>query len=248
MIDVKTSDNNSTEINIKESPKINNPELSTLKQSLEEEKEEVENEAISQSEDMIQKQRQITNFSDTNVEMAKTNNNIKTSYVYHKLGNCHAFFGNQSGDPLFIIGPQWPMFIALTLIVNIIIWFFIIKFWGSYSTFYKAVGIFCVFFFQIPFTYCFIINPGFPKNDIGRETGIPKEQYRFCPECKFYYDINKKVNHCFDCGICIEGYDHHCPWTSKCIGNKNLYSFYCFMTGILLNFRYAIICVTTLGQ
>ena len=119
MTDVKTSDNKSIEINIKEPTKINNPELSTLKHSIGDEKDEIENETISQSEDMIQKQRQITNFSDTNIEMPKTNNNIKTTYVYHKLGNCHAFFGNKSGDPLFIIGPQWPMFITLTLIVNI---------------------------------------------------------------------------------------------------------------------------------
>ena len=62
----------------------------------------------------------------------------------------------------------------------------------------------------------------------------------------FLYNLSKNVNHCFDCGICIEGYDHHCPWVSKCIGKNNLYSFYCFMTGILLNFAFAIICITTI--
>ena len=137
------------------------------------------------------------------------------------------------------------MFIALTVILNGIIYFLLIKFWRYYSNLFRGLGIFFPTFFQITFTHCFVINPGFPKNDIGRQTGIPKENYKFCPECKFYYDLNKNVNHCFDCGICIEGYDHHCPWVSKCIGNKNLYSFYCFMIGILLNFAYAIICITT---
>ena len=239
-----TSITNSTEIQINDLPKKQNGELSTLKHSIEEEN---ENEIISQSEEMIKKQRQITNFDVNNVEQAKTNNILNKSYFYHKLGNCHAFFGNKFGDPLIIIGPQWPMFIALTLIVNVIIWFFIIKFWKIYSKFFKGVGIFCDLFFQITFTYCFFVNPGFPKNDIGRQTGIPKEQYKFCPECKFYYDLTKKVNHCFDCGICIEGYDHHCPWTSKCIGKNNLFSFYFFMTGILLNFGFSIICITSLG-
>ena len=235
---------NSTEIQINDLPKKQNGELSTLKHSTEEEN---ENEIISQSEEMIKKQRQITNFDINNIEQAKTNNILNKSYFYHKLGNCHAFFGNKFGDPLIIIGPQWPMFIALTLIVNVIVWFFIIKFWKIYSKFFKGVGIFCDLFFQITFTYCFFVNPGFPKNDIGRQTGIPKEQYKFCPECKFYYDLTKKVNHCFDCGICIEGYDHHCPWTSKCIGKNNLFSFYFFMTGILLNFGFSIICITSLG-
>ena len=243
-MELNINENTSTEIKINELPKTLTGELSTLKQNIEEEK---ENEIISQSEEMIKKQRQITIFDNNNEEEIKTNNIVTKSYFYHKLGNCSAFFGRNNGDPIIIIGPQWPMFIVLTLFINAVVWFFIIKFWNTYSKFFKGVGIFCVSFFQITFTYCFVINPGFPKNDIGRQTGIPKEQYKFCPECKFYYDLNKKVNHCFDCGICIEGYDHHCPWVSKCIGNKNLYSFYCFMTGILLNFGFAIICVTTLG-
>ena len=236
--------NDSTNIKISDSTKKNNNELSILKPAIDDEN---NNEIISQNEEMIKKQRQITNFDSNNLEISKTNNVINNSYFYHKLGNCHAFFGNKSGDPLFIIGPQWPMFICLTSLINIIIYFLLIKFWSSHSHFFNGLGIFFVSFFQITFTHCFVVNPGFPKNDIGRQTGIPKDNYKFCPECKFYYDLNKKVNHCFDCGICIEGYDHHCPWVSKCIGNKNLYSFYCFMTGILLNFAYAIICITTIG-
>lgn len=238
-----SNDFDSTKITINDTNKKNNNELSTLKQNVEDEN---NNEIISQNEEMIKKQRQITNFDPNSIEVTKTNNVINESFLYHKLGNCHAFFGNESGDPLFIIGPQWPMFIALTAIVNLIIYFLLIKFWSYYSIFFRGLGIFCATFFQITFTHCFVVNPGFPKNDIGRQSGIPKENYKFCPECKFYYDLTKKVNHCFDCGICIEGYDHHCPWVSKCIGRKNLYSFYCFMTGILMNFAYAVICLTTM--
>ena len=235
--------NEETKITINDSTKKNNNELTELKPVIEEEN---NNEVVSQNEEMIKKQRQITNFDPNNIVFSKTNNVINNFYIYHKLGNCHAFFGNNKGDPLFIIGPQWPMFIGLTALINIVIYFLLIKFWSSYSIFFRGLGIFFVTFFQITFTHCFVINPGFPKNDIGRQTGIPKENYKFCPECKFYYDVDKKVNHCFDCGICIEGYDHHCPWVSKCIGKKNLYSFYCFMTGILLNFAYVVICITTI--
>ena len=236
---------NSSQITINDATKKNNNELTILKQNISNTEDENNNEIISQNEEMIKKQRQITNFDSNTIEVTKTNNVINNSYFYHKLGNCHAFFGNKNGDPFFIIGPQWPMFIALTVILNGIIYFLLIKFWRYYSNIFKGLGIFFATFFQLTFTHCFVINPGFPKNDIGRQTGIPKENYKFCPECKFYYDLNKNVNHCFDCGICIEGYDHHCPWVSKCIGTKNLYSFYCFMAGILFNFAYAIICITT---
>ncbi len=43
---------------------------------------------------------------------------------------------------------------------------------------------------------------------------------RHCPRCNVWTD--KDVYHCRHCDACIEGYDHHCPWTSKCIGAKNM--------------------------
>ena len=208
-----------------------------------------EEDNLSQQDEMIKKQRQITDLSSDDGERQKTNNNItEVSYFYHKLGRCYAFFGDTSGNPLIIIGPQWPMFLSLSLLINGIIWFFLIKYWDDYSNIFKTFGIFFVLFFQFTFTHCFLANPGFPKNDIGKVSGIPKERYKFCPECKFYYDLTKNVNHCFDCGICIEGYDHHCPWVSKCIGKNNLYSFYGFMAGILFNFGFGITCLINLGR
>lgn len=212
---------------------------------------------INSNEEMIEKQKmtvasiedEIDNDNDDIESNNSSNNNYHGGkYFYRKLGNCYSFFANNNGDPTIIIGPQWPMYFILTFIINGIVWSFIIYFRKTYSLLYKFIGILLVVFFQLTFTYTFVINPGFPINDIGRQTGIPKDQFRYCSECKFFYDINKNVNHCYDCGICIEGYDHHCPWTSKCIGKNNLYTFYCFMTGILLNFGYAVICFTTMGR
>ena len=50
---------------------------------------------------------------------------------------------------------------------------------------------------------------------------------RFCRLCRFKVPV--RSYHCSYCDVCIEGYDHHCPWTSKCIGKNNLGRFYFFL-------------------
>ena len=49
-------------------------------------------------------------------------------YFFRKVGNCHFFFGDEDGNPLFIIGPQWYMFLFLTILVNVVVIFFYIYF------------------------------------------------------------------------------------------------------------------------
>jgi len=41
--------------------------------------------------------------------------------------------------------------------------------------------------------------------------------------------------------VCIGGFDHHCPWTSKCIGKKNLTAFYTFLTINVATFFYVLL-------
>jgi uncharacterized membrane protein len=42
-------------------------------------------------------------------------------------------------------------------------------------------------------------------------------------------NVPRHARHCSDCNVCVSNYDHHCPWTSKCIGGGNLYHFYIFL-------------------
>ncbi len=44
-----------------------------------------------------------------------------------------------------------------------------------------------------------------------------------------------------DCRACIEEYDHHCPWTGKCIGKRNVWFFYLWLLFLVLAFVYEII-------
>jgi hypothetical protein len=59
--------------------------------------------------------------------------------------------------------------------------------------------------------------------------------------------LDSKTNHCDDCNVCIEGYDHHCPWTSKCIGKGNIKSFYVFVTSTMLLIGYLIFAVSVVN-
>ena len=111
---------------------------------------------------------------------------------------------------------------------------------------------FLIFGIQI-FTYniLFLINPGLPEKDLWIENFKSNElgNYRICSICKVIMRDEDEIEHCDDCNVCIIGiiyfffiylflgYDHHCPWTSKCVGKNNKYLFYVFIIftfGLLL--------------
>jgi hypothetical protein len=49
--------------------------------------------------------------------------------------------------------------------------------------------------------------------------------------------------HCRVCNICIGGFDHHCPWTGKCIGRNNVKVFRIFIVSSAWYFIYFTILV-----
>ena len=96
----------------------------------------------------------------------------------------------------------------------------------------KFLGLFIYFTFIFSYSYTAFINPGYPKHDINSINGEPRDKFFYCSICKMWVSKEKKTQHCYDCDICVEGHDHHCPWTGKCIGAKNLISFYIFVGAI----------------
>jgi hypothetical protein len=82
------------------------------------------------------------------------------------------------------------------------------------------------------------------NNNINNVRKVKKskkvENKRICRSCNLLIDLDLDMIHCEDCDVCVEGHDHHCPWTSKCIGKNNLYSFYGFVFGTLALFFYLI--------
>jgi hypothetical protein len=95
----------------------------------------------------------------------------------------------------------------------------------------------------------FFKNPGIPGKELWLENfrGENISEYRICNICKVIMRIEDKTEHCDECNICVVGMDHHCPWTSKCIGKGNITWFYIFVGSTCVLLFYLVFGVFTLA-
>lgn len=130
-------------------------------------------------------------------------------------------------------------------VVTILYWLFMIIFWRFMNNIIKFAGFAVYFLFFLCYLGTFLVNPGYPKK--SQIKLIDEKKMKFCKICKIWVYRGKGYRHCKECNICIEGFDHHCPWTGKCIGNGNKYWFYFFLfTVFLLMFYFTIALVFSL--
>jgi len=90
----------------------------------------------------------------------------------------------------------------------------------------------CHIFYSIHvilYTITFLKNPGIPSIENSLKENSELNDYNLCRECLLHHEKNVAAFHCFDCGVCIEDYDHHCPWIGKCIGRGNKSYFNAFI-------------------
>ena len=155
-------------------------------------------------------------------------------YFFKKLGNTYSFFGDIYGNPKIIIGPHWHLYVLVLSLFSIGFFFEIYSLSKYTSYFLIILGFIIYLIFALSYSYTALINPGYPKHDIDSITGEPRKKFYYCSTCKMWVNREKKTLHCSDCNICIEKLDHHCPWTGKCIGEKNIISFYIFVVSIFI--------------
>lgn len=90
-------------------------------------------------------------------------------------------------------------------------------------------------------SYCLTasLNPGIPgreyyfKTFLKNNPDIPRNSLVKCSKCNIVVPKNFRLSHCNICEVCVTRHDHHCPWTGKCIGEKNLTPFYIFLCLLL---------------
>lgn len=75
----------------------------------------------------------------------------------------------------------------------------------------------------------------FEKQSVQVLRGTSLIKMRYCDTCKSYSGLiarPPRCSHCVDCGLCVEGFDHHCPWIGACIGKRNYRFFFFFILSL----------------
>ena len=47
--------------------------------------------------------------------------------------------------------------------------------------------------------------------------------------------------HCYECQVCVDDLDHHCPWTGKCIGKRTLFFFHAFLICLSVHILFVVV-------
>ena len=134
--------------------------------------------------------------------------------------NIHCYF-YLNDEPLIIIGPNLRYFIWIFTIIS---FFSILVYSLKPSKFYNSVLFFIGYiFFAVSYILLMVVNPGIPSEKKNFDINDLNYNYIQCKICNCIYHKNelKNVSHCQECGICVEGCQHHCNFATKCIGKKN---------------------------
>ncbi|CAG9325097.1 unnamed protein product [Blepharisma stoltei] len=158
---------------------------------------------------------------------------------YAKIANLHCFLFKKNGVPLLCAGPNWSFVIGLNLFFIIIGLLFIFIICPRVSQIDVIIGIIAFTLLVVSYTMTALSNPGICYNFSGdQDLGHHLSGERYCELCEV---VKKSTTvHCDECGVCIEEYDHHCPWVSKCIGKNNKWFFYALLIGLLCVFVFII--------
>ncbi|CAD8054208.1 unnamed protein product [Paramecium primaurelia] len=136
-----------------------------------------------------------------------------------------------------------------------IIAFFIIYFYCMIGTIlfvypfyfkYEWLQILSVFSFLLGLILYFLtmfLRPGYIEKNKDQQQLFKLlndyEPWEVCSECLIKKP--ERSRHCEFCKKCIVVYDHHCPWVNNCIGAKNYFIYFSFISIIWINLIHILI-------
>ena len=182
------------------------------------------------------------NDNENNIKMNEEEiKQIKPNFFnLKKIGNL-IIISEDEKEIKYIMGPMFPILLFLNISANIFLQIFVFK---KIPIIFKTIGS----IMNLVQIYFFIIssikNPGLPSKDyeklVYEEENKTAKNFRKCKDCKLWINTDEKTIHCKKCGICIEGYDHHCDCINICVGKKNLKNFYILILCSFLLIVYSI--------
>ena len=125
------------------------------------------------------------------------------------------------GEPLIILGPDIRYYVLIFSLVSFLcVVTYSIK--NSYIIL-KILLILAYLLFAITYTLLLVMNPGIPVNRKNLDLTMLQKGYKQCSDCNCI-SLEKEGQltiHCEKCKICVEYFDHHCTFATKCIGREN---------------------------
>jgi len=137
-------------------------------------------------------------------------------------------------EPILTIGPDWPFFLCMWSILIIVGIVMVIYITNEQSFLIQALTVGITIWQAFIYLLTSLKNPGIYtlQNPDDKNWKRFENDPNFCDVCRILK--NENIYHCEDCNVCIKGYDHHCPWTGKCIGQGNLIQFYTFLVSTVV--------------
>ncbi len=172
------------------------------------------------------------------------------------MGNLYTFFFIKN-SPLFAIGTKnIHLVITYESILNISFILMMITIMNQVFPYMKVMMICFYLACLISHLFIFFINPGIPSPEHYYKKYIKSEKFlrldlaerkKFfaCEICNILVKSDEKVEHCEECDICVEKYDHHCFWTGKCIAKNNFWAFNVFAFGSVVYILWYFITIFT---
>ena len=130
-----------------------------------------------------------------------------------------------------MLRPDYLYFILVIVLDLILVIFLAIVYYCYATLIIRFFGLLLSIFQISVYIYCSLKNPGFPKREFQDASLLNHKDgyYRRCKKCGIIADLRKYPDHCYVCKFCCEGFDHHCSFTTKCIGSGNAKEFKTFL-------------------
>ena len=162
------------------------------------------------------------------------------NFIFIKMGRLITFNFDKNNNyiPKLSIGPHWYLtLILLAVILSLAITLYFTIF--NNLILIKRI-IFVLFVFSV---YYFVFKTALIHPQVVMNKKKTPDEYGYCTFCKCYFNPYNRVEHCEDCGVCIERMDHHCIWVGKCVAKNNTLSFYSMLIDVGIFYAFIIYCV-----